>query len=800
MIANSATIAFRHLKKNKQYTLLNVFGLSVGLACFIMIGLWVRTELSFDRFHTKADRIFRVGSALMDETSSTQQAVTGPPLAAAMMKDFPEVRDAVRIDPADATIRIGGETFVEDNILVTESSFFNIFDFRLLKGDRRTALSEPYTIVLSESLAKKYFLDSDPVGKIVRVFRYDPDGTGIEFKVTGVIEDAPHNSHITYHALISFKTWETVRPEINGPGGWSNNSVHTYVLLNKDASADALARKLPTLVTSYMSENGDGKHAQQFFLQKMTDIHLFSRLMFDFGPNGSMTHVIIFGSVGLVVLLLAAINYVNLATAYATQRYKEVGIQKVMGARRRQLVLQYLVEAWILCMLSLLIAICWVEFARPLFQSMTGSEIFGLYQWQTLTTLVGLATSVGLAAGFYPAAMLSNFHAIDMMKGGRGTLSGVLVRKILVVAQYSLTTILIVGIVVIQLQLKYVRDRDLGFDQDQIVVFGVHGSPEVLSGYEVFANELIRNNKVSGVTRSNTTMGGGLGNSLCNVQNADGRYVSTTVYRLRIDHAYLDVYGIRLVAGRGLIPGNPADSSGAFIVNETMVKQMGFRDPTEALDRPLELDGIKGEIIGVVKDFNYDGLHQRIEPMCMWLLSGGYSRISIRLKGDMKESFNDVAATWKAHFPYSPMQCQFMEDTLSGEYASDKRFSKVFLIFSAISLTIACLGLFALVSYSVQRRAKEIGIRKVLGASVANILSLVSREFIALVTIGLIIATPVGYYLMDQWLINFAYHITLELWMFAAAAAFVLIIAWVTIGYRSVIAASVSPSDTLRSE
>lgn len=800
MIINSATIAFRHLKKNKQYTLLNVFGLSVGLACFILIGLWVKTELSFDRFHANANRIFRVGSTLMDETAGTQQAVTGPPLAIAMMKDFPEVSDAVRIDPSDATVRIDGHTFVEDNILVTESSFFNIFDFRLLKGDRKTALSEPYSIVLSESLAKKYFLDSDPVGKLIRVFRYDPDGTGSEFKVTGVIEDAPHNSHITYHALISFKTWETVRPEINGPGGWFNNVVHTYVLLNKDASADALEAKLHTLVTSYMSDGGYGKPAQRFFLQKITDIHLFSRLMFDFGPNGSMTHVIIFGSVGLVVLLLAGINYVNLATAYATQRYKEIGIQKVMGARQRQLVLQYLVEAWILCMLSLLIAICWVELARPLFQSMTGSDIFGLYEWQTVITIFGLATFVGIAAGFYPSVMLSNFHAINMMKGGHGGLSGVLVRKILVVAQYSLTTILIVGIVVIQFQLKYVRERDLGFDQEQIVVFGVHGSPEVLTGYDVFANELMRSNKVSGVTRSNTTMGGGLGNSLAYVQNADGKHVSTTAYRLRIDHAYLDVYGIHLVAGRGLIPGNPADSSGAFIVNETMTKQMGFRYPAEALDRPLELDGIKGKIIGVTKDFHYDGLHQKIEPMCMWLLRVGYSRISIRIKGDLQESFSDVTAMWKAHFPNSPMQYRFMEDSLSGEYESDKRFSKVFLVFSAVSLAIACLGLFALVSYSVQRRAKEIGIRKVLGASVASILSLASREFIILVAAGLAIAMPVGYYLMEQWLMNFAYHITLEFWMFAAAAATVLVVAWATVGYRSVIAASANPSDTLRSE
>jgi putative ABC transport system permease protein len=798
-LTNYSRIAFAYLKKNQQYTLLNVFGLSVGLSCFIIIGLWVRSELSFDRMHSKANRIYRIGMTLQDETSSTQQAVTGPALAPAMLKDFPEVEDVVRIDPTDATIRIGAETFVEDNVLMTEPGFFRMFDFRFLSGDRNTALSEPYSIVLSETMAKKHFPDGDPVGKSLRIFRYDADGEGLEFKITGVIEDAPHNSHFNYTALISFKTWEVARPEASI--GWYNYVVHSYVLLNDNASVSALESKLPTLVSNYLTSDPNEKSGLSFFVQKLTDIHLHSKLMFDFvGQNGSMTFVIIFGSVGIVILLLAGINYVNLATAYSTTRFKEVGIQKVMGASKRQLITQYITEAWILCAVSLVFAVGWVELARPLFEAMTGARLYGMYDWNNIITLIAITIFVGIAAGFYPSLILSNYSALNAMKGKVGKLSGGLLRKFLLTTQYAITAVLVIGIVVIQMQMKFIRDHDLGFDENKMVVFGVHGSEEIRKGYDVFANELKTSNAIAGITRANTTMGGGVGNSFAYIQDAEGKRISTTVYRLRADHDYLKTYNIKLLAGHDFIEGNAADSTGAFIVNEAMVARMGFQNPADAIDRQVELDNIKGRVIGVVKDFNYDGLHQRVDPMCIWLLKGGFSRISIRLKGDVKENFNTVTAAWKKHFPASPMQYRFLEDTLSSEYESDNRFSNVFLVFSGISLAIACLGLFSLVSYNVQRRAKEIGIRKVLGASVTNILAMVSREFLTVISIGLIIAIPIGYYFMDQWLTSFAYHISLELWMFMVAVSAVLIVAWITISYRSIQAASANPTESLRRE
>jgi putative ABC transport system permease protein len=800
MIKHYLTYAIRHLKKNTTYSLLNVFGLSIGLACFATIGLWVKSELSYDRMHDKSDRIYRVTSKFLDETSSIDQAVTSAPLAPALLKDIPEVEQAIRIDPSDAVMAVGNKSFLEEGI-ITDQAFLEMFDFKLLSGDRNSALKEPYSVILSQSMAEKYFGKSDPVGQLVKIFRFDPNGLGAEFKVTGVIENCLANSQFFYDYVISFSTAEIYNPEISSQENWDNNSYYTYILLHPNADAASVQAKMPALIETYLGTiMRQHKFQYEFKLQPLTDVHLYSNLSYEIGPTGSISYVIIFSTVGIFVLLLACINYINLSTAYATERFKEVGIHKVMGALKSQLIAQYLIESWVLAILSLLIAFGWIELSRPAFESISATKVIGLYNLSSITILLSVASFVGVVAGLYPAVVLSGFRPLHILKGHPGGVSGGWLRKILVVVQFSITIMLVIGIIVVQTQMEFIHDKDLGFDKRNLVVFGVHGSREVMQGYNAFVDELTANPDIGGVTRSNTTIGNGLGNGSAVVEDVDGKKASTTVYRLRVDYDYLDVYNMKLVAGRNFRTDNASDSSRAFIVNEALIKSYGYTNPSDIIGKQFEYGGAIGEIIGVVKDFNFHGLQHKVEPMCMYLLRDGFSRISIRINGDARKGFEEVQAMWKKHFPSSVLQYSFYEDSLARQYQAESRFSGVFLLFSALSLVIACLGLFALVSYTVERRSKEIGIRKVLGASITNILSMLSAEFLILVALAAIVAVPVGYYFMNEWLTGFAYHVSLNAFMFIAAGALVLVVAWATVSLRTFRAAASNPVQSLRSE
>jgi putative ABC transport system permease protein len=798
MIRNHLSHAIRYLAKNKLYTLLNFFGLSIGLACFALIGLWVQSELSYDRFHQKSDRIYRITNKFTDETTVINQAVTCVPLASALMKDIPGIEQAVRIDPIDNVMTLEDKTFFEDKGILTDQAFFSLFVFKVLHGDRKTLLEEPYSIVLSQSLATKYFGDVDPIGKSIRLFRFDPSNNGEEFKVTGVVEDCPYNSQIQYNFIVSFKTWEVYRPDILKTESWFDNSIYTYIALHPNTDPGAVQSKLPALIETYMGKSDEFSY--EYSLQALTDVHLRSDLSAEIGPTGSMSYVVIFATVGVLVLLLACINYINMSTAYATERFKEVGIHKVMGAVKRQLVTRYLTESWLLAFVSLVIALGWIEFLRPLFENLTGTKLAGLYNVRTLIFLTVFTSMVGLLAGFYPSLVLSAFKPLNTLRGQQGGMSGTWLRKILVTVQFSITIILVISIIVVQGQMKFIHEKDLGFDKNNLVVFGVHGSLGVRNGYKGFVDELVSSPNVKGVARSNTTIGGGLGNAAAVSEDVNGKMVNTTVYRMHVDHDYLDVYDIKLIAGRNFLFGNASDSTQAFIVNEATIKSYGYRDPVDAVGKPFALDGQQGQIIGVVKDFNFASLQHKVEPVAILLLKGGLSRISIRVTGDVRAGFDEVTTLWKKHFPASVLQYAFYEDTLAGHYQAETRFKQIFLAFSIVSLAIACLGLFALVSYTVERRSKEIGIRKVLGASVSNILSMLSMQFIGLVALSWLVAMPVGYYFMNMWLTGFAYHITLDAFLFIAAGVIVLVTAWATVSLRALSSASANPVKSLRNE
>jgi putative ABC transport system permease protein len=800
MLRTTFRYALRHLRKNSAYTILNVFGLSIGLACFAMIGLWVKSELGYDRFHANAGRIYRVVDRFVDESSVIDQAVTSPPLAPAILRNIPEVEQAVRIDPLDNVMTVNDKSFLEEGI-ATDQSFFSLFDFKVTSGNRSTLLKEPYSIVLSESLAKKYFGDADPVGQLIKVFRYDPDGNGAQFKVTGVVEDCPDNSQFDYNFMLSLNTWETIDPGVLELEGWFNNMLYTYVLLNDNADISSVQSKVTALVDTYAGAAlRDYKSSYEYFLQPFTDVHLHSNLSYEIGPTGSMTYVVIFATIGIIVLLLACINYINLSTAYATERFKEVGVHKVLGAKKSQLVMQYLAESWLLGVMSLVISFGWIEVGRPVFESVSGTKFPGLYSVSSIAALFTIASFVGIVAGFYPSFVLSAFKPVNILKGQPGGLSGSWLRKILVVAQFSITITLVIGIIVVHTQMDFIHNKDLGFDKNNLVVFGVHGSREIMNAYQGFVDELTRDPNIGGVTRSNTTIGNGLGNASAIMEDVHGKKAATTVYRVRVDYDYIDVYNMKIVAGRNFRIDNASDSTKAFIVNEATVRAYGYSNPADIIGKAFEHNGVDGQVIGVVKDFNFQSLQHKIEPACMFLLNNGFSRISIRINGDTQKGFESVNAMWKKHFPSSVIQYSFYEDSLAASYRAESRFSGVFLAFSIVSLAIACLGLFALVSYSVERRSKEIGIRKVLGATINNILSMLSREFLLLVALASIIAVPAGYYFMSEWLAGFAYHVSMSVFMFVGAGALVLVVAWITVSLRTFRAASSNPVNSLRSE
>mgnify|MGYP003575076607 CR=1 FL=1 len=801
MLRSFFTTAARRLLKNSAYALLNIAGLSIGLACFTLIGLWVWDELNYDSFHEKKNRIYRVASTFTDESGQFDQAVTCIPLAPALVNDLPEVENALRIDTNGAIVRQGDKQFSETGILGVDPSFFDFFDFKLLKGDPATAFNEPYNIVLSETMAKKYFGEKEPLGEFLRIFQYDPDGQGVEYKVTGVIEDCPANSHFNYNFLFSFKTIEIVYPNAFGFDGWFNNGYYTYILLKPEASVDQLQAKLSTFLEKYIGNDmKKNKINWTYFLQPLRDIHLKSNLRYEIGPTSSVANVMVFGAIGVIVLLLACINYINLSTAYATDRFKEVGVRKVMGAYKNQLVSQYLVESWMLAMVSMVFALVWLEVAGPIFESVTGKEIADLYEGEIIIVLIVLASVVGLLSGTYPSIVLSSLRVVDVLKGRLTTdVSGVLLRKSLVVFQYTITIILLTGIFVTQLQLRFIGNKDLGYNKDNLLILNVNGSPEVKAGFQKFKNDLSTNPNVGGVATSNAMISGGLSNSIAIIEDVSGKKINGTIFTNGVDQDYIHTYGMKLVAGRDFIKGSRADSL-AFIVNEATCKIYGYTDPSEIIGKELMLGNVKGTIIGVVSDFHYSSLHKKIEPTCMFLWKGGFSRIAVRLDVNVQQGKERVINAWKSHFPNSVLEYSFAEQTLQDQYKSEQRFSKIFFTFSIVSLSIACMGLFALVSYSVKSRTKEIGIRKVLGASVSRIVTMLSREFVVLIMIACFIATPLSYYFMQQWLESFVYHTTIGAGIFLAAGMVALVIAILSIGIRSVQSALANPVNSLRNE
>ncbi|MEM1137787.1 MAG: ABC transporter permease [Bacteroidota bacterium] len=800
MLKNHFIVYLRNLVRQKTQSIINIFGLALGLASFALISLWVQHELSFDSFHKKADRIYRLAGVVNTDSETFHQAVTSPPFGPQLQQDFPEIEKAVRLDINDAVVKKDNTLIAEEGLVFTDPSFFEVFDFKLLKGNITTALQAPYQIVLSESMAKRYFGDKDPIGETLTMYLYDPGQLGAEYLITGVIEDCPANSHIRYEALGSFSTIEKVDPEINDAQAWFWNGYYTYLLLHEDANLQGLEEKLPAFTEKYMGRlMGEYKIHFNFYLQKLSSLYLDSMLRYEPGLTGSKQSVWIFTMVGVFILLLAIINYVNLSTAVSVKKESLSGIRKVMGARRSHLILQHLSESVFTAMLALILAILFMELVKPLFYEMSGKIGLPFYKLKTLFILLAMALFTGLLAGAYPAIIFSSASPVYSLKKHRqsGKKSASL-RKLLVTCQFVVTVFLISGVLMINEQFAFIKEKDLGLDKDNIIVLKVNGSREVVEKYEVFRAQLLQEKQVKSVASSRSTLSNGLSNGLANTVDSTGKQVNSSIYYIRMDENFLSTYGMQLVAGRNLTT-SPADSN-AVILNQAAIKAFGWKNAEESIGKPFHQFGRSGKVIGVVKNFHYNSLEHPLEPVSLFNNGGNISRISVKFTGNPADALTTIEKYWEKLFPASYFDYQFFDKSVETQYQSTANFSTIFYAFSVICILIACMGLFGLVTFATAQRQKEIGIRKVLGASVSTILWLISVDFLGIIFIAIFVAFPIAWYFMDNWLNQFAYHTTINVWVFLGSGLLVIVIALLSGFVQSLKGALANPVNSLKSE
>ena len=791
MIKNFLKIAVRTLNRRRSYTIINVLGLSTGLACSTFIFHWVYDELSFDTFYPHKDRLYRVVAEVGVGQDRWEQAVTSLPLGPALQSTFAEVETSTRLVPAEAIVEHGDRKFLENDIMLTDPTFFDLFDYQLLEGNKEYALAKPYQVVLTESIAKKYFGKEDPIGQVLHMYLLDQDGNGVDYEVTGVIEDPVPNSHITFSFLSTIATIDHVDKRASQE--WFNNSFYTYVQLEQEADHKQLEQKLPGFVSNRM---GDVNY--RFFLQPIGEVHLHSDLLYDAPNNGSIEYVWMFSAVGIFLLALAGINYVNLSTAFSLERAKEVGVRKVLGASRRQVLAQHMAETVVLTALSLACGGLLVEVLKPYFFELVGKDYLELGWNAIMYPLLVFCTLLVLTAGVAPAYLLAKLNAVTSLKGKVENSAKGALRRMLVVFQFVVTLIILVGVIVVDRQLTFVQGQELGYDQKNLLMLWVNGNAGVIEGFKPFKEELLSYPNIQYVASSNTSIVYGLSNATGTAEGDTGEKVRKKLYRLVVDHEYIKTYGMEIIAGRDFSPSISSDSTEAFILNLTAANGFGWK-AQEAIGKRLEFNGREGQVIGVVRDFHFNSLHHVIEPVCMYLSPNDFSLVTI--KGAISsEKIALVQDHWEKHFPNALFDFSFQDQALFQQYQSEQRLGRILDIFCVISALIAFLGLFGLVGYTVKRKTKEIGIRKVLGASIMQVLSLISHQFLMIIAVAAVIAFPLSWWLMEYWLQDFTYRIAFSPWFFILAGTMLVLMALLVIIIQALRPSLANPIKALKEE
>jgi len=795
MFKNYLKIAARNLLKYKGYSLINIGGLAVGIACCLLITLWVIHELSYDRFHVNADRIYRVAEIFREDGKIVEESASIPfPIGPALQQEFPNLK-SVRLYKTFEKIpllRYGEKSFYEERLYFADSTLFDVLSFPLVQGNPKTALAAPFSIVLTETSARKYFGDENPLGKIVRF------EDRIDFTVTGVARDVPATSHIQFDFVASLlRIGDLFRASGTSFGwnGWYWNPCHTYILLPPEYSREQFDAMLP----GFVQKNADERLRAnlRFYLQPLTGIHLHSNLYQEISVNGNERTVYLFAMIAVFILLLACINFMNLATARSIKRAKEISVRKVVGANRSQLTRQFLGESLLISSLAALLAIILVELSLPLFTRISGVsvEVALIGYWKLFVGVGLLALLVGMIAGIYPALFLSSYMPVESLGLKNNPNSGsitALFRKGLVVFQFCISIALLIGAAVIHQQHRFLQQKELGFDKAQIVMIPIRGTA-IKPRVEAFKSRLHQDAAVLGASAVSNIIGRDV--QVCPF-GVEGKTEVVQMPGLFVDHDFIKTFGVAMSAGRSFEVSHSTDSS-AFLLNQAAVDLIGWKEP---LGKKMAFNG-DGTVIGVVKDFNYASLRERIRPMAILISPSWFSYVGVRLApGELPSTLQRLETAWREFEPQRPFEPFFLDDDLNQLYQKEERLSFILSAFSAIAIVIVGLGLFGLAAFATEQRTKEIGIRKVLGASLPGIVGLLSKDFVKLVLIANFIAWPLAWFAMNQWLENFPYRIHMSPWLllFAGLAAFG--VAWLTIGYQAVKAALANPVEALRYE
>jgi len=786
MIKSYIIIAFRNIRRNLTYTLLNVFGLTLGIAACLVIFLIVRNELNYDDY-AKADRIYRVTLNAIDFNSNVSLAI-----APKMRNDFPELEQVAQVMYSnDVMVKVDNKRFRDNDFVITDEHLPQIFDFEWISGDPKTALSEPNTIVLNETLAKKYFGDADPMGRIVNVENQ------INAKVTGVIKDIPANRSVPIQMMLSF---ESIRNQVknNMNEFWDiGGGFFTFILLPKNYSIEQVHARIPQFL--HKNWNLNSPKDVRLPLQPLRDIHFDQKYINNaVTPVSKNTFYALFG-VALLIIVTACINFVNLATAQAIKRAKEVGVRKVLGANRSQLVKQFLGETSVLVCISLISGVA----LAAVFLSGAGNWINikisagELAQPIVVAWIAGITVAVILIAGLYPAFVQSAYQPVDSLKNKAGRMSGgFTLRKGLVVAQFAISQILIVGTLIVAHQMDYFENEDLGFNKESVISFYLPDSKK----HDVLKQELLKLPGVEQVTQSNGAPS--YNNQFSSFQAPEFKITKDDVTEIKdVDDNYIDMFGMKMLAGEKVTKKAPGDSSQKVVVNETMIHKFGITDPNKAVGVNFTLNGRMANIIGVLQDFQSESKHKARRACVFMYDPDRFFQTSVKIRpGAINKTIEQVGKSWSALFPDNLFDYKFLDDHIASFYTQEQKVYTAFKLFSGIAILIGCLGLYGLIMFAAAQRTKEIGIRKVLGAPVASIVALFSKEFVLLISIAFILAAPTGYYMMNNWLANYAYHITIGPWTFVIAIIVSMIIAGVTIAYQTIKAALVNPVMSLRSE
>ena len=782
----------------------------MGLTCCLLIATYIINELSYDKYNKNAENTYRVTRTFKNGEGAVSLVLStvSPPFGYYLPTDFPEIQKMTRLLNTGTTpLKYKEKLINEPDVYFADENLFNVFTLKVLEGNPQTALKDPFSIMMSEDVAKKYFGNEDPMNKVLKA------NNQFDVKVTGIYKDFPENSFMHPGVLVSFNTLKdsAVYGAENLRTNWGNNSFFTFLVLPNHYDPQKLISKFPAFLDKHMAMQYGGKQASKFTsldLQKLTDIHLHSHTDYEAEPNGDIKRVYVFSIIAFFILLIACINYMNLSTARSALRAKEIGIRKVIGARKKELIFQFLSESVLISWAAILIAFVLLYFTLPWLAKISGQALSVdiLMKWQVLVPLFLTPFAVGILSGIYPALFMSSFQPVKTLKGlvkvGGGNIS---FRKVLVIAQFTISIVLIITTVIVFQQLRYMQETSLGYNKDHIITMPYYNS--INSQYDAFRNDLLRNTGIKDVARSSRIPTG----RLLDEQGASAmvgdsmRPVTADIKNVSADYDFIPTYGIHVVAGRNFSRGYSMDTSN-FILNQAAIQAIGWKSPQDAVDKDFAYGGRKGHVVGVIEDFHFESLRQKIVPIVLEnppisAKSSSFNNFSIKLSGNnIPATLAIIEKAWRQYLPDVPYQSTFLDEKFDRLYESEQRQGTIFTVFACIAIFIACLGLFGLSAFAITQRIKEIGVRKVLGANVSSIVVLLSKEFLKLVLVASLIAFVIAWYAMTKWLQDFAYRINIHWWVFILAAILASAVALATVSFQAIKAALTNPIKSLRSE